>query len=186
MKKIEENEGGENKMLKKLLKRKKGFTLVELLIVVAIIGILAGIAIPNFMGARTKAQVARAFADMDAIGKAEEMYYMDHISTGYTASQDNLTTTYLRTELTDPWTKDYRICTNGVASDNTVYAILCNGPDAISDVTTISSWAEGDRRVGAIGGSEGAKDGYGETDVGTGGWYIPASGSTGDIGYGGG
>ncbi len=55
-----------------------GFTLIELLIVVAIIGILAAIAVPNFMNARTRANVARVMGDHKAIGSALEMYMLDH------------------------------------------------------------------------------------------------------------
>ncbi len=174
-------------MLKKLLKGKKGFTLVELLIVVAIIGILAGIAIPNFMGARTKAQVARAFSDMDAIAKAEQMYYMDHMSSGYGTAQASLTTTYIRTWPSAPW-DDYRIYTTSVTGDTAydAFAILNDGPDDDEDVTDASPWNWGSAVVGAIGGSEGADSAYGIS--GDNAWYDPANGSTssGDIGYGGG
>lgn len=54
-----------------------GFTLIELLIVVAIIGILAAIAIPNFRNAQLRAKVTRVIADEKAVATALEQYFLD-------------------------------------------------------------------------------------------------------------
>ncbi|RJP18638.1 MAG: prepilin-type N-terminal cleavage/methylation domain-containing protein [Candidatus Omnitrophota bacterium] len=55
----------------------KAFTLIELLIVVAIIGILAAIAVPNFLNAQLRAKIANAVSDMRSIDTALEMYKLD-------------------------------------------------------------------------------------------------------------
>ncbi len=57
--------------------RTKGFTLIELLIVVAIIGILAAIAVPNFLNARMRAMVAKVEGEFQTMAQALEMYRMD-------------------------------------------------------------------------------------------------------------
>jgi type II secretion system protein G len=55
-----------------------GFTLIELLIVVAIIGILAAIAVPNFLNAQMRAKIAKAEAEMQTIVTALESYRIDN------------------------------------------------------------------------------------------------------------
>jgi prepilin-type N-terminal cleavage/methylation domain-containing protein len=55
-----------------------GFTLIELLIVVAIIGILAAIAVPNFLNARTRASIARVKGDFRSIMTAMQGYFIDN------------------------------------------------------------------------------------------------------------
>lgn len=57
-----------------------GFTLVELLVVVAIIGILATIVMINLTGAQAKSRYAKVIADMVSIGKAVDQYQIDHFN----------------------------------------------------------------------------------------------------------
>ncbi len=56
----------------------RAFTLIELLIVVAIVAILAAIAVPNFLEAQIRAKVGRAVSDMRTIAGAVEAYCVDH------------------------------------------------------------------------------------------------------------
>lgn len=63
------------------------FTLIELLIVVAIIGILAAIAVPNFLNAQLRAKIARAESDMRNLKTSLESYRMDY--NGYPMARSN-------------------------------------------------------------------------------------------------
>lgn len=60
-----------------MTRRRNSFTLIELLIVVAIIGILAAIAVPNFLNAHTRAKVSRVVMEERAVRDAYLQYHLD-------------------------------------------------------------------------------------------------------------
>jgi len=63
---------------KNMKKENRAFTLIELLIVVAIIAILSAIAVPNFLEAQVRSKVSRAKSDVRSIAIALESYYVEH------------------------------------------------------------------------------------------------------------
>ena len=72
-------------MLQKLNKNRGGFTLVEIMIVVAIIALLAAIAVPNFLRARKRSQATRCLEDLRLIDAADDQYAIENNkSTGNT------------------------------------------------------------------------------------------------------
>ncbi len=80
--------GRDRVMFSILTQNENGFTLIELMIVIAIIGILAAVAIPQFSLYRTRSFNAAAAADLRNAALAMEAYYTDHGR--YTSDKDKL------------------------------------------------------------------------------------------------
>jgi type II secretion system protein G len=86
------------------MRNPRGFTLIELLIVVAVIGILATIAIPNLLNAVQRGKQKRSMTDLRAVGTACETYAIDHDVIVSQSPEGNLVTvssslepTYMKT-----------------------------------------------------------------------------------------
>jgi len=112
-------------MLNKLrTKRGAGFTLIELMIVIAIIGILAAIAVPNFNRARAQAKKKSCVSNMKTMEGAIELYQMENsIPAGTAPSVTDLKTKgYLKTEPKCPGSGTYAIA-------------MPSGTNAVTDIT---------------------------------------------------
>ena len=81
----------------------KGFTLVELIVVVAIIAILAAIAVPNFMGLIEKAEVGKDIANATAIAGAVNVYNVLNTPKNQAAVRLYTTNTLGKAGLDDLW-----------------------------------------------------------------------------------
>jgi prepilin-type N-terminal cleavage/methylation domain-containing protein len=68
-------------MIQKIQTRRGGFTLVEIMIVVAIIALLAAIAVPNFLRARKRSQATRILEDLRMLDSATDQYAIENNKT---------------------------------------------------------------------------------------------------------
>jgi type II secretion system protein G len=126
--------------------RELGFTLIELMVVVAIIALLAAIIIPNYVHARAQASVSQTEANIKQIATALELYYGDNEA--YPASGDisptlfgGATNPYLTTTPTNALGHRAYAYTNvAVAGKPDSYTVVDSGP---YDSTTLSSLTKG-------------------------------------------
>ena len=114
------------------MRKMTGFTLIEIMVVVVILGILGALIVPNIIGRPDEARVTAAATDIQAIGNALELYRLDNghypsteqgiealvnQPTGYPAPRRWNQDGYLKKVPVDPWGEPYRFVSEGRAMD---------------------------------------------------------------------
>lgn len=138
------------------MSKQRGFSLIEIMVVVVILGILASIVVPKIMGRPDEARRVKAKQDVLAIQNALDLYKLDN---GYYPSTDqglmalvekpnanpipNNWKQYLKSLPKDPWDRDYLYLNPGQHSDVDVFT---NGPEGQAGGTgtnaPIGNWDE--------------------------------------------
>ncbi len=122
--------------LRNTLRRDEGFSLIELLIVVAIIGIIAAIAVPQLMNAMDRGRQRRSMADMRNIATANGTYRVDLSS--YAGTLGALTPNYMQvTPVNDGWGTGW---TYAVVVATDTYTITSSGSDAVAGPPAPTPW----------------------------------------------
>ena len=140
------------------LGRQSGFSLIELIAVVAILGILAAVVAPNILGAPGKARVTRAKTDITAVVSALQTYKLDNFNypttdqglkalveqpTGDPEAPNWQDGGYLTSMPKDPWGRDYLYVSPGENGDIDVYTLGADGQTGgENENADIGNWEE--------------------------------------------
>jgi len=137
-----------------LRKTTKGFTLIELMLVVMIIGILVSLVVPRLTGRSQQARVAAAKADIEAnIALALDLYEVDNgfyptTEQGLGAlrsepssapTPENWNGPYLKKKAMDPWNNPYKYVSPGI-NNTRDYDLSSLGPDGAESDDDIVNW----------------------------------------------
>ena len=117
------------RLFRRLPKEESGFTLVELMVVIVIIGLLATVVIINVMPASNRAAVTKARADIATLEQALDMYRLDNLRypTQAEGLQALVAGNYIRRLPADPWRNPYSYSAPG--ADGADFRIVSLGAD---------------------------------------------------------
>ncbi|KEY58926.1 type II secretion system major pseudopilin GspG [Serratia sp. DD3] len=136
--------------------RQRGFTLLEIMVVIVIIGILASLVVPNLMGNKEKADQQKTVSDIMALESALDMYKLDN--SRYPSTEQGLQALvtkpsaqpeprsypqggYIRRLPQDPWGADYQLLSPGQHGQVDIFSY---GPDGTPDTEDdIGNWTIG-------------------------------------------
>ena len=138
----------------KYLKRQSGFTLIEIMVVVVILGILATIVIPKIVNRPDQARLVKAKQDILAIESSLQLYKLDNgvypsTDQGLEALAAKPTSSpeptewhqYLKSLPKDPWGRPYQYLNPGLHSDVDIFTYGANGqPDGTGVNAVLGNW----------------------------------------------
>lgn len=129
--------------------RSRGFTLIEVMVVVVILGILAAVVVQNLAGKPDEAKIAKAQTDIAALESALDLYRLDNHK--YPATDDGLDVllekggklnqSYLKKLPDDPWGNPYQYLNPGVHGSIDIYSFGADGGEGGEGVDAdIGNW----------------------------------------------
>lgn len=140
------------------LRSVRGFTLIEILVVVVILGILATVVVPRFLDKPDEARITRARADIQALTTALNLYRLDNFA--YPSTEQGLQALvsqpsgspaapnwrqggYIDRLPKDPWGGEYRFLSPGQRGDFDLYSLGSDGqPGGQGAAADIGNWGE--------------------------------------------
>ncbi|MBA6287811.1 MULTISPECIES: type II secretion system major pseudopilin GspG [unclassified Colwellia] len=141
----------------KAVRNIRGFTLLEVMVVIVILGILASMVVPNLLGSQERANVQKAVSDINALETSLTMYKMDNYQ--YPTTEQSLEALVTETDIepaarrfpqggyvkrlpNDPWGNEYQLLNPG---EHGVMDVFSMGPDGEPGTDDdIGNWNLGD------------------------------------------
>lgn len=135
-------------------RQQRGFTLLEIMVVIVILGILASLVVPNLMGNKEQADHQKAVSDIVALENALDMYKLDNSRYPTTDQGMNALVTkpdsdpaprnykdggYIKRLPTDPWQNEYQLLSPGEHGKLDVFSMGPDGEAGTED--DIGNWA---------------------------------------------